>query len=77
MSNKSQKYNIGTCSVCGKEFEVRRSWAKFCSSACRIKNHYNKKYGGKNGTAEKSDKKNLAPKIVQKAAELYLRSSRL
>lgn len=29
----------GTCQHCGKEFEKRTSWQKFCSENCRLEFH--------------------------------------
>jgi len=26
------------CIYCGKQFEQRRSWQKFCGAVCRLKN---------------------------------------
>lgn len=28
-----------TCKACGREFEARRSTARFCSTRCRVANH--------------------------------------
>jgi len=30
---------IATCQVCGREFTARRSTAKYCSDACKLKAH--------------------------------------
>lgn len=34
-----QPVQVGTCEACGKPFPRHRSWARFCSTACRHRNH--------------------------------------
>jgi len=35
---------IMKCQVCGKDFEQKRSWQKFCSPKCQAKNLKQKAY---------------------------------
>lgn len=36
------------CGQCGKGFESRRAWQRFCSQACRGAWHARAKYGSRN-----------------------------
>lgn len=33
-----------TCPVCGKKYIAKRATSVFCSSTCRVKNHFKKKF---------------------------------
>ena len=42
-THKSGGYKIGVCPLCGKSFEMRTTWQKFCSDAHRLQYYANSK----------------------------------